>query len=169
MSSKFSEDSKSSKEEPEDEYYPDESKSDEPRAEAKDSKETKGTAMDEDEIVDKLQSYFFEDEFLSKYFEDFISAQCHIIDLTSDEYKLCYTEVFNDYKRQFEEKMEFYITHTLRCSIQDVYRALKVKTDSSEDSMGSFFAQILIAVTDFDVFMTVMREMAATRRPAEHK
>eukprot|EP01039_Chlorochromonas_danica_P009461 gene9461-10451_t len=122
----------------------------------------------EEEIVERLQAYFFEDDQLSSYFEKFIKDNCHVVDLTSEEYKLEYTTVFNEYKRIFEEKMESFITDSLHVSVQEVYSALKNKVENDENSMGAFFAQILIAVTDFDVFMNIMREMAAVEK-ALHK
>lgn len=150
-------------------YYPDEGKRDHNEtADAKDSKGSGGTSLSEDELLDCLQAYFFEDDALSGYFEGYIRDHCHIVDLENEEYKLAYTEVYNDYKSKFESKMEDYIENTLHCSITDVYRALKHKMDADENSMGAFFAQILIAVTDFDVFMTVMRESARQRKDS-HK
>jgi hypothetical protein len=56
--------------------------------------------------------------------------------------------------------MEDFIEKQLGVSIQDVYKALKKKVDGDENSMEAFFAQILIAVTDFDVFMNMMRDSA---------
>ncbi|RYH15278.1 hypothetical protein EON65_32010 [archaeon] len=124
--------------------------------------------LTQSEIIDKLQAYFFEDDRLSDYFEQYIKDNCYIVDLDSEEYKLEYTEVYNDYKRKFEEKVESFIESNLKVSIHDVYGALKHVVETDENSMGAFFAQILIAVTDFDVFMTVMREMASAAR-AERK
>jgi hypothetical protein len=120
--------------------------------------------LEESELLDRMQAYFFEDEQLSKYFENFIADHCHIVDLQSEEYKLEYTTVFQEYKAQYESKMESYIANILHSSIHEVYAALKNKVDNDENSMGAFFAQILIAVTDFDVFMTVMREMARSQQ-----
>lgn len=146
------------------------------QAEGKEDKEVATSSSDqkshghlsEEEIVERLQAYFFEDDQLSSYFEKFIKDNCHVVDLASEEYKLEYTTVFNEYKRIFEEKMESFITDSLHVSVQEVYSALKNKVENDENSMGAFFAQILIAVTDFDVFMNIMREMAAVEK-ALHK
>jgi hypothetical protein len=122
------------------------------------SKEDK--SLHENEIIEKLQAYFFEDESLSSSFENFIDDNSHIVNLNAEEYKLEYTAVFEKYKILFETKMEDFITKELKVSINTVYRALKSKMDSDENSMESFFAQVLIAVTDFDTFMVMMRESA---------
>lgn len=125
-----------------------------------DAKESFKATLTDDEILEKLQQYFYEDETLANHFETFIDKNSHIVDLNSDEYKLEYTKVFDEYKALFELKMEDFIEKQLGVSIQDVYKALKRKVDGDENSMEAFFAQILIAVTDFDVFMNMMRDSA---------
>ncbi len=127
------------------------------------SRGAKQESLDDTEILERLQEYFFEDESLAKHFENFIDDHSDVIDLDSSEYKLSYTEVFNEYKMHFEQRMEGFITNSLHCSVQDVYMALKRKMDQDENSNEAFFAQVLIAVTDFDVFMTMMRESAGKR------
>jgi hypothetical protein len=119
--------------------------------------ETKLTA---EEILAKVQEYFYCDDALANLFENFANEKSSVIDLSSDEYKLEYTEVFNEYKALFENKIESFLVNTLNCTVEDFYYALKAKTDLAEDSSESIFAQILIAVTDFDIFMTMMREAA---------
>lgn len=49
--------------------------------------------------------------------------------------------------------------NVLRSSSREFYVALKHFVDKDEYSNESIFAQILVAVTDFDVFMTMMREV----------
>jgi hypothetical protein len=137
-------------------YAADSKTNDRPKKESKEMKPT----LSDDEILEKLQQYFFEDETLANHFETFIDKNSHVVDLNSDEYKLEYTRVFDEYKDLFEKKMENFIENSLGVSIQDVYKALKTKVDTNEDSMESFFAQVLIAVTDFDVFMNMMRDSA---------
>lgn len=120
----------------------------------------KAAAFSEREVLEKLQSFFYEDETLANHFERFIDDHSHIVDLNNEEYKLEYTQVFNEYKSLFEEKIEDFIHKHLKVSIQDAYMALKKKVDSEEDSAEAFFAQVLIAVTDFDVFMSMMKDSA---------
>jgi hypothetical protein len=116
--------------------------------------------LSDDELLKQVQEFFYCNDELADLFENFISKRSSVVDLSSEEYKLEYTEVFNEYKKLFEEKIEEFITVTLNSSIQDFYYALKAKSDAVEESSESIFAQILIAVTDFDVFMTMMREAA---------
>jgi hypothetical protein len=142
-------------------------------------KSDKETALTDSEIVERVQQFFFMDNELCDLFENFIkkglndmkfisivfsllfiispSLECHIVDLENEEFKLEYTEVFDRYKALFEKQMESFITRSLKVSINDFYSALKAKMDE-EYSNEAIFATILIAVTDFNVFMTMMRE-----------
>ena len=117
--------------------------------------------MSDDELLKEVQEFFYCNEELADHFESFINKRSVVVDLSTEEYKLEYTAVFNEYKRLFEEKIEGFITNQLKSTVQDFYYALKAKSDAAEESSESIFAQILIAVTDFDVFMTMMREAAA--------
>lgn len=122
--------------------------------------ELKQEKMSDDELLQQVQNFFYCNDELADHFESFINRRSSIVDLSSDEYKLEYTSVFNEYKRLFEAKMEEFITKELKSTVQDFYYALKAKVDAPEESSESVFAQILVAVTDFDIFMTMMREAA---------
>ena len=122
--------------------------------------DSKEATITNDDLLAKVQEYFYCNEDLAALFETFVNERCHVVDLSSEEYKLEYTTTFNEYKRLFEDKIESFITQSLKSSVEDFYYALKAKTDELEDSSESIFAQILIAVTDFDIFMTMMREAA---------
>ena len=60
-------------------------------------------------IVESVQEFIFGNEALAKKFENFVNDRCHIVDLESTEYKLEYTETFNDYKALFERTVEGFI------------------------------------------------------------
>lgn len=121
-----------------------------------DSKVSDGS--DTVDLLKEVQQYFFSSEDLASSFESFINERSEVVDLSTDEYKLEYTAIFREYSALFERKMEDYIVNTLHSDVYEFYRLLKAKVDEGEDSMDSFFAQVLIAVTDFDLFMTLMRE-----------
>ena len=53
----------------------------------------------------------------------------------------------------------FLYQSVLKSNSREFYLALKYFMDKDEYSNESIFAQILVAVTDFDVFMTMMREV----------
>ena len=117
--------------------------------------------MCDDEIVSKVQEFFFADYTLTRSFETFVKEKAGIIDAESSEYKLEYTQVYDEFKSIFEEHMEDFIVNKLGVSINRFYEALKSKTDEDADCNAAVFGQILLAVSDFDVFMTMMKEEAA--------
>ena len=152
-----------------------ESKEDQRRREHQEGKaaDEPDPTTDED-LVTAVQEFFYADESLAKTFEGFVKRRASIIDLEAiekgDEYKLEYTEAFQEYKDLFEKHMTEYITGKLNCSLQRFYTALQKKTDDDENSNEAIFGQILLAVTEFDVFMTMMREEARNiAAAASHK
>jgi hypothetical protein len=134
---------------------------------AKGDKETgaKDTQISGDELLNKVQEFFFTDENLTTSFEMFVEEKSIIFDASADveEYKLEYTDVYHQYKALFEEKIETYITKTLGSSIFEFYDVLQKKTEEDENSNDALFGQIMLAVTDFSVFMQMMREGAQAR------
>ena len=60
-------------------------------------------------LIGKVQDHFFGSEILANTFEDFVKERSDIIDLKTEEYKLEYTEVFDEFKSLFESKMEHYL------------------------------------------------------------
>lgn len=134
-------------------------------AESKDAEE-----LSDEDLVSKVQEFFYANEALAQTFEEFVKRRAHIVDLAAiergDEYKLEYTEAFHEYTGLFEKHMEDFIVGTLRAPLPRFYSALKRKTDEDENSNEAIFGQILLAVTEFDVFMTMMREEARTAADA---
>jgi hypothetical protein len=138
------------------------------RGESKGDGEGKKKKISGKELVDRVQKYFYEDEEFTKTFENFVKAECDVIDLQSEEYKLAYTEVYEKYKILFEEKLEAFIANQ-GCSSLDFYRALKEASDNDPESAHTVFGQILVAVVDFDIFMVMMREMAQSSSRSKRK
>ena len=147
------------------------SKSDDYHGESKhsDAKDS-GTAakLTNNELLQKVQTFFYTDDALLQTFESFAKDNCHIIDLDSDEYQLKYTEMYNTYKALFEDSLESYI-ESLGHSALDFFHALKEATDEDADSNDAVFGQILFAVSDFDIFMTMMREAAQAEESQARK
>jgi hypothetical protein len=123
------------------------------------------------QLLDKVQEYFYSNEELSRTFEDFAINNAHLIDLnatdSNSEFKLEYTTLYEEYKNLFESKVSKYIEQDLGSSIVTFYSALKNKVDCEPHSAESVFAQILISIADFDVFMMMMNEAANSLRKSK--
>mmetsp|Transcript_28418 Transcript_28418/g.28725 ORF Transcript_28418/g.28725 Transcript_28418/m.28725 type:complete len:158 (-) Transcript_28418:211-684(-) len=116
-------------------------------------------ALTDDDLINKVQRYFYEDDSFSNTCEQFVNKRCNVIDLDNEEYQLEYTTVYNEFRELFEELMEGYIK-SLGATVVGFYRALKSKIEEDENSGFAIFGQILSSVTDFDIFMQMMREAA---------
>jgi len=109
-------------------------------------------------LILAVQEYFYDDDDLARLFERFVNDKCSVVDLDAEEHKLEYTAAYEEYKSLFELKIGGFIEDTLGVRVEDFYDALQAKTAEDEWSNEAIFGQILIAVTDFDVFMQMMRE-----------
>lgn len=107
-------------------------------------------------IVEDVQEYFYSDEDFASFFEVWCKDNCHAIDLETEENKLEYTDLYNDFLRAFEDKITTFIEDRGSC-VQDFYDMLKAAEHNSDYDI---FAQIMNATIDFDVFMQMMRETA---------
>lgn len=74
--------------------------------------------LSDEEILARLQQFFFEDPNFGSSLESFVRDNCSIVDLSTEEFQLQYTAVFEDYKRLFEAQMESFIERDLKVSIQ---------------------------------------------------
>ncbi len=133
--------------------------------------EAKADKYSSQEMLNKVQEYFYSDKELSRTFEDFIVSKAHImvVDVmdSSSEFKLEYTALYEEYKSLFESRLSSYIENELESSIVKFYSALKNKIDTDPESPEAIFAQILNSVADFDVFMMMMKEAARSLRGAK--
>jgi hypothetical protein len=138
-----------------------------------DGSESKGSEqskpkVDADYLISELEKFFYEDTELAKSFEDYVKEKSAIIDLDSEEYGLTYTDAHNEYKDMFESRMERQI-EKLGATPTDFYLALQEKTEQDKEGHVAFFAQIMLAVTEFDIFMTMMREAARSQVHSKRK
>ena len=119
-----------------------------------------GKGLSDEDILRKVESYFYENDELANTFERFVNSHAHIIDLGSDEFRLEYTQVYEKYKALFEQEMTSYIETEVGVTVNEFYRALQRVMAEAPDSAAAIFGMILQAVTDFDIFMVMMREAA---------
>ena len=136
-----------------------EGKEDSGRAESKDDKgDVPVPKLSGSALIEKVQEYFYGDEDLAKLFESFVAEKSSCVDLDSTEFKLEYTAAYEEYKALFELKIGGYIERVLGATIEEFYSAIQLKSLEDEWGNEAIFAQILIGVTEFDVFMQMMRE-----------
>ena len=127
--------------------------------EAKTGDREDGKDAKEDSIVAKVGRYFFEDSSFSQTFEQWVSKNAPRIDpsLNDDEYPLEYTALYEEFKKLYEGLLEDYIERE-GSSTEAFYAELREATERDEDSSEALMGQIMLATTDFDVFMLMMKE-----------
>ncbi|KAF4034073.1 The ARF-like 2 binding protein BART [Phytophthora infestans] len=54
-------------------------------------------AADDNDLVNKVISFFFDNDEFAHTFETFAEHHCHAFDLDSDEMKLEYTDIYNEF------------------------------------------------------------------------
>ena len=67
------------------------------------------------------------------------------------------------YNVYLEQTLEHFIVDQ-GCSIHDFYHAMEKVNETDPDGSFALFGQILVSVTDFHVFMTMMRESARSHQ-----
>ena len=126
--------------------------------EAKSSREHKGE-LNSKELVENIEAYFYTDDALALEFEKFVSDNCHKFTSIAHlepgeiEFKLDYTEVYNEYKALFELKMENFI-ESQGVTVSQFFDILQEKSVKDKDSTEAMFGHMLLAVTEFDVMYT---------------
>ena len=84
-------------------------------------------------------------------------------------YPLRYTELYEEFKRLYEGLLETYIDSE-GSSVAEFYAELRAATERDEESSEAIMGQIMLATTDFDVFMLMMRDARNTHDTApSHK
>ena len=110
----------------------------------------------ENDIIDQVLDYFYEDDDLATFFEEWCRAHAHLIDSKQTEHKLVYSSLHKDFLREFEDKLTEFID-SRGSSIDQVYNILRT---CAVDSEHDVFVQVLNASCDYDVFIQMMRETA---------
>ena len=111
------------------------------------------------DIVDAVEQFFYEDEDFAGLFETFAKKHAHRIDLKNEEFKLEYTDIYNEFQELFEKTLSEFIT-SRGSTVKEFYLLLRDAFEEDEEGERAIFAQIMTATTDFDVFMQLMRDTA---------
>mmetsp|Transcript_10657 Transcript_10657/g.27113 ORF Transcript_10657/g.27113 Transcript_10657/m.27113 type:complete len:134 (-) Transcript_10657:24-425(-) len=120
--------------------------------EAKDDDDAKGES-----IVSRVSTYFFRDATFSHRLEAWVESKASEIDLEQEELRLGYTDLYDEFKSLYEGMLEDYIA-AQGYSIKEFYEELRAAVDRDPDGSEAMLGQIILATTDFDVFMHMMRD-----------
>ncbi|KAL3663207.1 hypothetical protein V7S43_011617 [Phytophthora oleae] len=138
-----------------------ESKSHAPeKASAKDD-EGSTSETDSNDLVNKVISFFFDNDEFAHTFETFAELHCHAFDLDSDEMKLEYTDIYNEFLALFEKKLEAFI-RSQGATVHEFYEMVRRAYEIDRQSGTVLCSEILVATADFDVFVLMMRQTKET-------
>ncbi|KAL4162265.1 hypothetical protein PRNP1_002812 [Phytophthora ramorum] len=113
------------------------------------------------DLVDKVISFFFDNDEFAHTFEAFAELHCHAFNLDSDEMKLEYTDIYNEFLALFEEKLEAYI-QSQGATVHEFYDLVRRAYEVDRQSGTVLCSEILVATADFDVFVLMMRQTRET-------
>lgn len=113
------------------------------------------------DLVDKVITYFFDDDDFAHTFETFAEYHCHAFDLDSEEMKLEYTDIYNQFLALFEKKLEAYI-QSQGATVREFYDLVRHAYEVNRESGTVLCSEILVATADFDVFVQMMRQTKET-------
>jgi hypothetical protein len=85
-----------------------------------------------------------------------------------NEYKLEYTELHKKFLVLFETTLSKFIEGH-NATIEDFYEQVREGFNKDEEGEVANFAKIMMATSDFDIFMMLMRETAETWREKNSK
>ncbi|KAJ8578512.1 hypothetical protein ON010_g685 [Phytophthora cinnamomi] len=108
------------------------------------AKDDDGSSFDPEnnDLVNKVISFFFDNDEFAHTFETFAENHCHAFDLDSDEMKLEYTDIYNEFLALFEEKLEGRQPEVLALPDCSVLRAVCV-CGSVHQIAGRYRARVL--------------------------
>ena len=122
---------------------------------------TAGTGEGGDTVAERIKLLWeLENAIQAK---DFVMAQelqgslRKALALDEDEYSLRYTEIYEEFKALYEGMLETYI-ESQGSSVRDFYGELREATERDPDGPEATMGLIMLATTDFDVFMQMMRD-----------
>ena len=132
----------------------------------------KGAAAADSDIFDKVQAFCmssgFENDF-EAFAERHIEQFMPVLDMQAgDEHDLEYHRVYQEYLAEFEGKIADFIAST-GSTVQEFHdlseRVMELDADADDfDPSRRFFIEALLATTEYDIFMGLMKEEAKKHR-----
>ena len=112
--------------------------------------------MSEETIIDKVAEYFFDDDF-GNTFEKFAEDNCSVFG-EGEENKLEYKPIYDQFLALFEAKVEAFLAKE-GVTAEQFYEACKKAKEDGDDDQAQI-VDLLMATTDFDVFLQIMNDKA---------
>eukprot|EP00592_Proboscia_alata_P018362 CAMPEP_0194414564 /NCGR_PEP_ID=MMETSP0176-20130528/13255_1 /TAXON_ID=216777 /ORGANISM="Proboscia alata, Strain PI-D3" /LENGTH=182 /DNA_ID=CAMNT_0039218659 /DNA_START=90 /DNA_END=638 /DNA_ORIENTATION=- len=116
-----------------------------------------------DTIVEKVSSFFYENDEFFGDIESFTKQNSTAIDLEEIEktglMKVLYSELHEQYKTLLENKLEAFICEN-GCTVNGFYEQICIKVKVDPECNEAHFGNMILAASDFDVFMMMMEEAA---------
>ena len=91
----------------------------------------------------------FAEKYADKFTGDYASPD-------QNDNSLEYTTIHKEYQTLFESKMEEIITSS-GFSVEQFYKAL-AESQTSEESMSSFYIEMLTSIADYEQFVVMMKD-----------
>eukprot|EP01012_Entosiphon_sulcatum_P016399 TRINITY_DN21319_c0_g1_i1.p3 TRINITY_DN21319_c0_g1~~TRINITY_DN21319_c0_g1_i1.p3 ORF type:complete len:116 (-),score=32.77 TRINITY_DN21319_c0_g1_i1:107-454(-) len=111
------------------------------------------------DILSAVESWFFENDEFANKIEKFAQEKCEVFSLDSAEHKLEYTELYKQFKAIFESELEAFV----KSKGVEPAEFYKVCAEENKKEDGNHFFQWLIATSDYEVFVQMMREEKAKK------
>ena len=84
-------------------------------------------------IVKKVEEYFYNSDDFAQIFEDFAIKNAPKVDLSTDECKLEYTTMYNEFHKLYEDALSEYI-ESQGFSVKDFYKEIRNAFNQDENS-----------------------------------
>lgn len=105
------------------------------------------------------QLYPFYQRKISDGMDEFYEKYVHEFDFESDEHRLCYTDIFQQYEKLFEGYLREFIEER-QLDEEIFYQELNEMIESSGTGRSKILVKLLAAQTDFDFFVNLMKDKA---------
>ena len=128
-----------------------------PSLDDEDSKEEGKACEEKESIADRVAKYFFTDTRFAEPLEAWVKENAWHVDPSKDEFLLKHTSLYEEFKDLYEGMLERYI-ESEGSTVRDFYETVRRAHDKDPDSPQALLGQIVLATTDFDIFIQMMRD-----------
>ena len=104
-------------------------------------------------MAERVAQYFFGDARFADPLEQWVERHAGEV-RDDDEFELSYTDLYEDFKSLYEKLLEAYI-ESQGVTVKAFFDELRCAVDKDPDSSEALLAQIVLATTDFDIFINM--------------